>query len=72
MLEREISNAWNKVVLDGVNPRIAIDEAIIIINNEIKRKLREFGYVDVNGKIIKEYLIPTHKNISNWLSEDGK
>ena len=27
MQERELSNAWNKIVFDGVNPRIAIDES---------------------------------------------
>jgi hypothetical protein len=67
MLERELSNAWNRTVLDGMNPRISIDKAIVIVNNEIKRKLIEFGYMDDNGNIIKPYIIPTHENIEQWV-----
>ncbi len=43
MVERELSNAWNKIVFDGINPRVAIDESIIIMNREITRKMEEFG-----------------------------
>ena len=53
VLERELSNAWNKVVFNGVHPRIAIDDAKLIIDMELERKLQEFGYVDVNGNMIK-------------------
>jgi ABC-type glycerol-3-phosphate transport system substrate-binding protein len=48
MQERELSNAWNKIVFDGVNPRVAIDSSIVIINREITRKMEEFGYLE-NG-----------------------
>lgn len=72
MLERELSNAWNKVVLNGVNPRIAIDEAILVINNELNRKLNEFGYVDNDGNLIKEYIIPTHENITRWIKDNDR
>ncbi|NLC95108.1 MAG: extracellular solute-binding protein, partial [Bacilli bacterium] len=67
MLERELSNAWNKVVFDGINPRIAIDEAKITIDLELERKLIEFGYMDEKGRIIRRYQIPTIHNIEKWV-----
>ncbi len=66
MQERELSNAWNKIVFDGVNPRVAIDRAIIIINREITRKMEEFGYLE-NGKKIKEFKIPTIETVKRWM-----
>ncbi len=70
LLERELSNAWNKVVNDGVNARVAIDDAVIIINRELKRKLTEFGYY-VDGVMVKPYTVPTSENIYLWLQEGG-
>jgi ABC-type glycerol-3-phosphate transport system substrate-binding protein len=43
MLERALSDAWNKIVLDGANPRSAVDDAVVTANREIARKLRELG-----------------------------
>ncbi len=68
LAERELSNAWNKVVNDGTNPRVAIDDAVIIINRELKRKLTEFGYYE-NGVRVKDYLVPTADNIHLWMVE---
>ena len=70
MVERELSNAWNKVVFEGLHSRIAIDEAKSIIDLEIKRKLIEFNYMNENGQLIKPYLIPTIDNIENWVRKD--
>jgi ABC-type glycerol-3-phosphate transport system substrate-binding protein len=70
LLERELSNAWNKVVNDGVNARVAIDDAVIIINRELKRKLTEFGYY-ADGVMVKPYTVPTSENIYLWLREGG-
>ncbi len=70
LLERELSNAWNKVVNDGVNARVAIDDAVIIINRELKRKLTEFGYY-ADGVMVKPYIVPTSENIYLWLREGG-
>jgi len=70
MLERELSNAWNRVVFDGINPRIAIDDAKSIIDSELERKLIEFGYMDLDGKIIKTYQIPTINNIEIWVRKN--
>jgi ABC-type glycerol-3-phosphate transport system substrate-binding protein len=67
MEERELSNAWNKIVFDGVNPRVAIDSSIIIINREITRKMEEFGYLD-NGVKVKEFKIPTIETVKEWMA----
>ena len=61
MLEREISNAYNSIVLDGENFRTAIDLASKRINRETFRKLEEFGYME-NGEIIKPYPNPEFNN----------
>ncbi len=50
MVEREISNAWNKIVFDGFNARRALEDAVINSNREIKKQLTEFGYIK-NGKV---------------------
>lgn len=67
MEEREISNAWNKIVFDGVNPRVAIDESIVIINREITRKMEEFGYLQ-NGVKVKEFKTPTIDTVKGWMA----
>lgn len=63
MLEREISNAFNSVVVDGKSAQTRIDEAVKVINREMKRKLEEFGYIDSDGNTIKEYVIPDINSI---------
>ena len=68
MVEREISNAWSKIVFNGVNPRLALDEATRISNREILYKMEEFGYTK-NGVKIKDYKVPTIANIDYWLTE---
>lgn len=57
MLERELSNAYNSVVLDGENLRTAIDLASKRINRETFRKLEEFGFMK-NEEIIELYENP--------------
>ena len=58
MMERELSNAWNSVVTQGMSPRVALDEAANIINREITRKMEEFGYLK-DGVSVKEYHVYT-------------
>lgn len=65
-VERELSNAWNKVVFDGMAPRIAIDQAIIFSNREISKKLKEFGYMDSQGNLIKPFETITAEKIDGW------
>jgi ABC-type glycerol-3-phosphate transport system substrate-binding protein len=68
MVEREISNAWTKIVFEGVNPRQALDEAVRISNREILYKMGEFGYTK-DGVVIKPYTVPSIYNIDDWLTE---
>ncbi|MBN1963262.1 MAG: extracellular solute-binding protein [Anaerolineae bacterium] len=68
MQERELSNIWNRIVFDGVNPRVAIDRSVLIINREIARKMEEFGYLDANGQRVREFGIPTIEMVSGWMA----
>jgi ABC-type glycerol-3-phosphate transport system substrate-binding protein len=67
MLEREMSNAFNDIVVNGENEQTRIDRAVKTINREIKRKLEEFGYVDAEGNVLKEYRIPTMDTVREIL-----
>jgi ABC-type glycerol-3-phosphate transport system substrate-binding protein len=67
MQERELSNAWNRIVFDGVNPRVAIDAAVLTINREITRKMEEFGYLQ-NGQKVKEFKVPTLDTVKGWMA----
>ena len=66
MVERELSNIWNKVVYNGVNLRTAIEDSTVIVNREITRKMIEFGYLDRYGNVLKPYFIPTSTTITEW------
>lgn len=57
MLERGISDVWNKSVFDGVTPRVGIDQQSIAINREIRKKMIEFGFIDQEGTWLKPYKI---------------
>jgi ABC-type glycerol-3-phosphate transport system substrate-binding protein len=41
---RHVQNAWNRVVLQGMNPREALELAYEDINRELRRKQEEFGF----------------------------
>jgi len=71
MVERELSNIWNRVVYDGVNLRTAIEDGMVIANREITRKMIEFGYLDTQGNVIKPYLIPTPQTLIDWRDNDA-
>lgn len=70
MLEREISNAFNSIVVDGDDERERIDQAVKNINREIKRKLEEFGYIDSDGNSIRDYKIPTIESVKKILGRE--
>jgi ABC-type glycerol-3-phosphate transport system substrate-binding protein len=57
MLERGLSDIWNNVTFEGVPVRVAIDRQVIDINREITRKMVEFGYLDNEGNVLKEFTI---------------
>lgn len=68
MLERELSNAYNSVVVEGDSIRITLDNAVKVIDRETQRKLEEFGYMD-NGKVIEEYEVPTIETVRRILGK---
>lgn len=73
MVEREISNAYNSVVVDGKNLRRTLDNAVKRINRETERKLEEFGYNDANGNVITPYEVPTLERVREILGKtDGE
>ncbi|MBQ8136151.1 MAG: extracellular solute-binding protein, partial [Clostridia bacterium] len=57
MLERELSNAFISVSVDGTDARRALDTAVKRINRETYRKLEEFGYWK-DGVMLKEFPTP--------------
>ena len=67
LLEREMSNAFNDIVVNGDNEQTRIDEAVKTINREFERKLEEFGYTDDEGNVIEEYEIPTIDSVRKLL-----
>ena len=67
MLEREMSNAFNDIVVNGKNEQTRIDQAVKTINREIRRKLEEFGYVDTWGNVLSVYRIPTVESVKQIL-----
>ncbi|MGN0294127.1 MAG: extracellular solute-binding protein [Lachnospiraceae bacterium] len=69
MVEREISNAYNSIVVDGKNLRRTLDNATKRINRETERKLEEFGYNDTNGNVITPYVVPDLDRVNEILDE---
>jgi ABC-type glycerol-3-phosphate transport system substrate-binding protein len=69
MVERELSNIWNKIVFDGENTRSTVDDSIITINRELARKMEEFGYMK-DGKMVKPYPIPTIELVESWVENN--
>lgn len=69
MIEREISNVWNSVVFNGENVRSALDDAAILMNQELSRKWEEFGYVKDNVTV-RTYRIPSIELIESWVKQD--
>ncbi|HAS72720.1 MAG TPA: ABC transporter substrate-binding protein [Clostridiales bacterium UBA8960] len=72
MLERGISDIWNKAVYDNMPTRIAIDRQIITINREIRRKMTEFGYLDEQGNVIKTYNIRDVDWVKDQIDKHGR
>jgi len=67
MVERELSNAYNAVVVDGEDLRITLNNAVKRINRETERKLKEFGYLSPDGKTVEEYVVPTINKVRQIL-----
>ena len=70
LLEREMSNAFNDITVNGSNEQTRIDKAVKTINREIDRKLEEFGYIDSDGNQLEGYKIPTIGSVNKILGRD--
>lgn len=70
LLEREMSNTFNDIAVNGSNEQTRIDKAVKSINHEFDRKLEEFGYNDSNGSVIKDYNIPTLESVKRMLGRE--
>ena len=55
MLERSLSDAWYAAVERKVPARIALNEAVVTVNMELQVKMKEFGYLDEKGQILRAY-----------------
>ena len=63
LLEREISNAFNDIVVNQQTAQTRIDKAVKTINREFSRKLEEFEYIDSEGSTIEDYNVPTLETV---------
>ena len=72
IIEREISNIWNAVVFDDENLRNEVSDASIRINRELVRKLKQFGFYDESGNLIKGVILPDSELINKWRAQNGK
>ncbi len=71
-VELEISNLWNKVVLDRENLRVELYDAVIRANREIRKKMSEFAYMDKYGNILKPYAMTTREIVLEWIGGDDE
>ena len=70
IVERQISAVWNDVVIDNTSIIESIDRAVLTCDREITKKLQEFGYVDSDGKLIRDYNINIIENLYKRLREE--
>ncbi|MCZ8511641.1 extracellular solute-binding protein [Paenibacillus filicis] len=55
---RELNNAWNRSVIDGMNYRESLEESVVNIDREMMRKQQEFGFTDPNGHVLHTLDLP--------------
>ena len=55
IVERELSGVWSDTVIDNKSMIESLDNAVIAIDRELKRKLQEYGYINSKGELIKDY-----------------
>ncbi len=71
MAERELSNIWNRVAVQGKDLRLSVDKSVKIVDREIERKLTEFGYLK-DGNLVKEFIFKDIWTIRGGLYEKQK
>lgn len=72
IVEREISNAFTNATVNGDTVIEALDASKLVADREIMRKLKEFGYVDGDGKLLRDYPIQVMEGIKDKLKEQTK
>jgi ABC-type glycerol-3-phosphate transport system substrate-binding protein len=70
IIEREISNTWNSVVYNDANLRSTVSDAMLKIDKEIARKMREFGYLDQKNQVIRPFYLPKADTVRGWYEND--
>ena len=55
LVQRALSDTWNRVVLNGVSVRDALDTAQLEANRGIVRKLQQFGFINDLGEQVEAY-----------------
>ena len=50
-----MSGVWNDVVVSNEALIESLDRAVFASNREIQRKMVEFGYIDEEGHLLREY-----------------
>lgn len=75
MLERGLSDIWNQVTFDGTPIRVAIDNQVLKINREIRKKMVEFGYLDAEGNILVPYTVRdtawVKEQVADYVARNG-
>ena len=71
MIERSVSNVWNYVVVNGKELSDAIDNATLVSNREIERKLEEFGYIS-GGKLVEPFISGYTASDTDRSKEDSR
>ena len=71
-VELEISNLWNKVVIDRKNLRVELYDAVIRADREIRKKMSEFGYLDKQGNVLKPYALAARAYVERLLGGDAE
>ena len=55
--------------MNGGILRTELDGAIKRIDRETERKLKEFGYMNSSGESVKDYIVPSVKNVKDIISQ---
>ena len=72
IVEREISNAYTNVVVNGDTVIEALEKSTLLSDREIVRKLKEFGFCDSDGNLNRNYPVKVIEDIQAKLSNGAE
>lgn len=72
IVEREISNAYTNVVVNGDTFIEALEKSTLLSDREIVRKLKEFGFCDSDGNLNRNYPVKVIEDIQAKLSNGAE